>query len=72
MFYTNRYDIKNPSQRVVGQLSTRNYSQLMEFLLESIVLFLDKIKTQVYEDLEQFFVTKQEYLASKKYQKIQF
>ena len=44
----------------------------MEFLLESIVLFLDKIKTQVYEDLEQFFVTKQEYLASKKYQKIQF
>ena len=35
-------------------------------------LFLDKTNTQLYEDLKQFFATKQGFLASKKYRKYSF
>ena len=44
----------------------------MEVFLESIVLFFGLKSTQIQEDFEQFFVTKQGFLASKKYKKVQF
>ena len=45
----------------------------MKVFVKSIALFFSgKINTQIQEDLEQFFPTKKEFLASKKYKKIQF
>ena len=50
--------------------STTSHSWIIKTFLESIVLFFfDKINIQVYEDFEQFFVTNQGFLASKKYKK---
>ena len=51
----------------VRQLSTDNRSGVMKFFVKSIAPFLDKINTQIWEDFQQLFVTKQGLLASKKY-----
>ena len=41
----------------------------MEVFLESFVVFFGQNNTQIQEDFEQFFVTKQGFLASKNYKK---
>ena len=43
-----------------------------KFFYNQLCCFFDKITTQIQEDFEQFFVTQQGFLASKKVQKIQF
>ena len=59
-------------QQGVGQLSTTSHSWFEEVFLESTVLFLDKINVKIKEDFEQFFVTKQEFFASKNTKKYSF
>ena len=50
--------------RGVGQFFTTNHSWvMMEILLESIVLYLEKVDTQILEDSEQFLITEQGILA---------
>ena len=50
--------------RGVGQLFTTNHSWvMMEMFLESIVLYLEKVDTQILEDSEQFLITEQGILA---------
>ena len=46
--------------------------KLWKILQNEVCCFLDKINTQISEILNNFFITKQVFFASKKYKKIQF
>ena len=52
-----------------GSFLLPNISELWKFFQNQLCCLLDKINTQIQEDFEEFFVTKQGFLVSKKYKK---
>ena len=69
---TNRYNIKDVIQEGFRQLHTTNRYQLTEVFQEPALLFFRQNKYTNIRIFCTIFVTKQEFLVSKKDQKIQF